>query len=106
MILTLKIVAAVILTVLIDYVGRGKYGYLSAIIPLFPTFGIFAFLSVDHSAENMTTRFVTAGLLSLLPYAAFLVASSFSLQFSPTYVSVLIGIAVWTVIASLVVILV
>ncbi|WP_394706078.1 GlpM family protein [uncultured Cohaesibacter sp.] len=97
--LVLKILLSVILVVSIDFVGKGKFGYLTSMLPLFPTFGIIAFISVDHSTNGLTNRFVLAGILSLAAYATFLIVSSICVQYFSVYTSAMIGIIGWILIA-------
>jgi len=98
MILFVKFMVGGILILIIDYLSKLKdYYYISALIPLFPTFGIITILSVwfkwhDISFVRNTILF---GIFSLIPYFNFLISLYILLEKANIIISLTLSIFIW-----------
>ena len=103
--LILKVLLGAILVILIDFFSNQKNWYfISSLIPLFPTFGILALIFVYSNGDifhvKKTAEF---GLLSLIPYAGFLITVVFLCDKLNFYITLLLAILVWLILSVLII---
>lgn len=98
-----KIGIVVAITIMIDLIARSKHAYLSALVPLFPTFAIVAVYSVNQYQPEAIGKFTTTGIGALFAYAAFLLLTYFFSDQFPAAQVVLLGLIGWTMVAAIVV---
>lgn len=101
--LTLKVVLAVIITVVIDFVARSKQAHLSAVLPLFPTFALVAVYSVMQHQPAAMQKFTLTGVGSLFAYAAFLIVAFHASGSLSTGATIGAGLLAWFVVAATVI---
>jgi membrane protein GlpM len=92
--------AGAAISTLLGVLARQGHYFLIGLVPLFPTFAIIGHLLAANAANTVGLRVAaTFGLYSLLPYGCYLLATIICLRYWSAYLSIIIGICAWFVVA-------
>jgi membrane protein GlpM len=85
-----------IVVLLIAFLSKSKYVYLAGLAPLFPTFALFAhLLSFQSGGASALKEVAYFGLLSIIPYAAYLLAIIFLIDRTELSRAITISLLIW-----------
>ena len=88
------------IALLISGFSKTKFFFVAGLVPLFPTFALLAHVVVhqERSIEDLKST-ILFGMLSLIPYFAYLLSMYFLVGRMPFWVSALSSVALWCVVA-------
>lgn len=91
-----------ILAVAIVLVTRSSLHVLSGLLPLFPTFALIAHLQAFSHAGNASVKLVAGfGLMSLVPYAAYLVTLLALIDRAGFHLALTLAVLFWALAAAM-----
>jgi membrane protein GlpM len=94
------------LVLVIQILAKSRLYYISALVPLFPSIGLFSyyFVSVEKGTDQLRET-ILFGMLSLLPYFFFLASLYFLVKYLDIVVSLICSSIVWFAVAGVQVLL-
>lgn len=104
--LLVKALIGGLIVVLIQILSATKNYYIAALVPLFPFFGLIAYYIVgtERGVQELKSALVF-GMLSLIPYLAFLAGIYFFIRYFQIEYSLMLASAVWLFIAVILIVL-
>lgn len=89
--------AGAVVAVAIAYVGRTSVFFLAGLIPLFPTFGLFAHVSAfQNGGVPQLKEVIIFGMISLFPYFAYLGALLFTIPHMRFAFAIALALVFWS----------
>ena len=96
--LSLKAILGAVIVVALHFLSKSSNFYLSALVVLFPTFSLIAFIMIGTSRSVADVKETAIfGMFAIIPYAAFILSVIFSSSRFKLFPSLLISTAVWCV---------
>lgn len=105
MILFIKAIAGALIVILISLVSLTKNYFLAGLINLFPIFALISHIIVNQRGILELKNTALFGMLSLIPYFAYLLGVYLLSGKVPLWVNLLISIIVWSLFALIIYIL-
>lgn len=102
MALFIKAIAGALIVVLISIVSSTKNYFLAGLIPLFPTFSLIAHVIVGQKGATELKNTVLFGMLSIIPYFAYLLSVYILADKLPLYLNLIISTVIWFIFAFLI----
>jgi len=101
----IKALIGAVIVILIQLISNTKNYYVAALIPLFPFFGLISYyiIGTERGIKDLKNAIVF-GVLSLIPYFAFLVTLYFTVDRYRIGYSLIIASIIWFVIAILLIV--
>ncbi|HUV07947.1 MAG TPA: GlpM family protein [Spirochaetia bacterium] len=98
--LLIKAGIGALIVVIIHFIAQTKSYYIAALIPLFPSFGLFSYYIVgtERGIRDLKTT-VVFGIFSLIPYLAFLLTLYFSMERLRLVPSLVLSSLSWAMVA-------
>jgi membrane protein GlpM len=102
MALFIKAIAGALIVVLISIVSSTKNYFLAGLIPLFPTFALIAHIIVGQKGAMELKNTALFGMLSIIPYFAYLLSVYILSNKLPLYLNLIISTVIWFIFAFLI----
>jgi membrane protein GlpM len=104
--LAVRAALAVVLVVVMQLLARTRYYYVAGMAPLFPTFALIShyIVGTERTAAELRNT-VLLGILSLIPYAAYLITVYLLVGRLGLRLSLLAALASWGAAAAILLIL-
>jgi uncharacterized membrane protein (GlpM family) len=99
--LALKAFLGFVIVLLVQLFARSKHYYVAALVPLFPSLGIFSYYFVgDEQGPRKLQETILFGMVSLLTYFSFLLALLIGIRHFRVVTSLLVASATWFAVAA------
>lgn len=105
MTLIIKAIFGALIVIAISLISSTKNYFLAGLIPLFPTFALIAHIIVGQKGTMELKNTALFGMLSLIPYLAYLLSIYFLSGRVPLWVNLLLSVVVWVLFALIIYIL-
>jgi uncharacterized membrane protein (GlpM family) len=102
MALLIKAIAGALIVVLISIVSVTKNYFIAGLIPLFPTFSLIAHVIVGPKGSTELKNTVLFGMLSIIPYFAYLLSVYILAGKIPLYLNLILSVIIWFIFAFLI----
>lgn len=100
--LLLEGLAGALIVILISMASTSKNYILAGLIPLFPTFSLIAYAMVGQKGQMELKNTAIFGMLSLIPYLAFLLGIYFLAGKLPLHLNLILSTIIWLIFALLI----
>lgn len=99
--LVLKAVLGFVIVLLVQLFARSKHYYVAALVPLFPSLGIFSYYFVgNEQGPQKLQETILFGMVSLLTYFSFLLALLIGVRHFRVGTSLIVASAAWFAVAA------
>jgi uncharacterized membrane protein (GlpM family) len=102
MALLIKAIAGALIVVLISIVSVTKNYFIAGLIPLFPTFSLIAHVIVGPKGSTELKNTVLFGMLSIIPYFAYLLSVYILAGKIPLYLNLILSVIICFIFAFLI----
>ena len=99
--LVLKALLGFVIVLLVQLFARSKHYYVAALVPLFPSLGIFSYYFVgNEQGPQKLQETILFGMLSLLTYFSFLLALLIGVRHFKVGTSLIVASGAWFAVAA------
>lgn len=97
--LLLQSLAGALIVILISIASTSKNYFLAGLIPLFPAFSLIAYAVIGQKGTMELKSTAIFGMLSLIPYLAFLLSIYFFANKLPLHLNLILSTTIWLIFA-------